>query len=332
MKKTKKVKTQKVLAFDLGGTKVHVGVVDENGRILCERREAIFAERGKTAVINQLASLGNDYLKQFSEIRHVGLASAGPLDPSRGLLLDPTNISNPLEKKKSWGKVHITQILSKKLNRSVTLENDAAAAMLAEHWKGKARGYSNAMILTLGTGLGTGIMCNGKLLRSGRGLHPEAGHIIIKAGDPSAPCGCGNLGCAEAYLSGLSFTRRQRHRFDQKNIQAKDIADMARLGDSQALLAFKEYAELMAIAITNYVVCYSPEIIIFTGSFAEAADLFIPQTKEHLKDLLKRRRVGVDLLPKLAVSALENKAGLLGGAYVALSALQKKKFIALSQN
>lgn len=309
--------SKKVLAYDLGGTKVHVGVVDQKGRLIEDQRVPVNVEGGKNGVIKQLADLGNAYLEKYPEIRHVGMASAGPLDPRHGLLLDPTNLSNPSDKKKSWGKVPITKLLGAKLKRPVTLENDAAAAMLAERWKGEAKGYDNAMILTLGTGLGTGVISNGELLRAGRHLHPEAGHTIIRAGDETAPCGCGNLGCAEAFLSGRSFTRRNRPRFARHDYLAKDITELAHKGDPRALAAFSEYAELMAIAIQNYVVLFCPEIIIFTGSFAEAADLFIPRTKVHLKHFLRRHRVGVDLYPKLAVSSLHNTAGLLGGAYVA---------------
>lgn len=318
------MKKKKVLAYDLGGTKVHVGVVDETGKVLAEQKVPVVVEKGKSAVINQLADLGNEYIKKYPEIRYVGLASAGPLDPKRGLLLDPTNLSNPNDPNNNWGQLHITKILGQKLKRTVILENDAAAAMLAEHWKGKAKKYSDAMIMTLGTGLGTGIISNGELLRSGRYLHPEAGHIIIRHDDKTAPCGCGNLGCAEAFLSGRSFTRRNRPRFARADLMAKDITELAEKGDPRALAAFDEYAELMAITIHNYVVLYSPKIIVFAGSFSEAAHLFTAKTLEHLKVLLKRRRVGVDLMPKLAVSALNNKAGLLGGAYVALQAAQAR--------
>ena len=322
----KKLKTTKVLAYDLGGTKVHIGVVDETGRILVEQRVPVLVEKGKTAVINQLADLGKDLIKLHPEIKYVGLASAGPLDPKRGLLLDPTNLSNPNDPNNNWGKFHITKVLGQKLNRKVILENDTTTTILAKHWKGKAKKYNNAMIMTLGTGLGTGIISNGDLLRSGRYLHPEAGHIIIRSGDQTAPCGCGNLGCSEAFLSGRGFTRRNRPRFARADYLAKDITALAEKGDPRALAAFTEYAELMAIAINNYVVCYSPEIIVFAGSFAEAAHLFIPATIEHLKVMLKRRRVGVDLLPKLAVSSLDNKAGLLGGAYVALKEAKGANF------
>lgn len=306
---------KKVLAYDLGGTKVQVGVVTENGKILESTRVPVAIEKGKTGVIDQLSELGKNFLRQYPEIKKVGFASAGPLDPVRGLLLDPTNLAEP--NGKSWGKVPLASLLSKKLGKPVILENDAAAAILAERWLGRARRFNNAMILTLGTGLGTGIICNGALIRAGRALHPEAGHLILKHADPSAPCGCGNFGCAEAYLSGRNFSRRFSKKLGHK-VSATEIADLARAGEAAALGAFREYAELMAVAIHNYCVSYCPEIIVLSGSFSAASDMFLPATREHLTHLLSRRRVGIDLMPKIAVSSLKNNAGLLGGAFVAL--------------
>jgi glucokinase len=303
----------------LGGTKVAVGVVDSNGKILAEKRVPVVIAEGKKAVLRQLADLGCEFIRNYPSIKRVGIASAGPLDPKKGVLLDPTNFVSAKEPQ-GWGKVPLAGILSKALKRPTVLENDAAASMLAEHWKGAAKGYGNAMILTLGTGLGTGVITNGELLRSGRHLHPEAGHIILKEGDSSAPCGCGNLGCAEAYLSGRNFARRTRTRFGNPKLDGLAVEKLARAGDPRAIAAFDEYARMMAVALQNYVVLFSPEIFVFTGSFAYASDLFLPKTKAHLEDLLKRRRVGIDLMPKLAVSKLDNEAGLLGGAYVALNA------------
>lgn len=312
---TRKTTAKKVLAYDIGGTKVAAGAVDAQGHVLEEIRVPILVELGRDAVLNQLAELGRQLISRHKGISRTGIASAGPLDPDRGILLDPTNFGGP---KGAWGKVPIATILARKLRMPAFLENDAAAAILAEHWVGRAKRYSNAMILTLGTGLGTGIVANGELVRAGRVLHPEAGHIIVNADDASAPCGCGNQGCAEAYLSGRSFARRARVRFGNPDLTAKDIADLARKRDPRALAAFHEYAYVMAVAIHNYAVLYSPEIVVFTGSFAETADLFIDETRRYLETLLARRRIGKDLLPKLAVSSLQNQAGLIGGAYVAL--------------
>jgi glucokinase len=308
------------LAYDIGGTKVAVGVVNARGKVLEEIREPIRVAEGKAAVLKQLADLGKQLITRHHGIGAVGIASAGPLDPAKGLLLDPTNFTSV---EGSWGRVPITRILSTRLKLPVFLENDAAAAILAEHWIGAAKGHKNAMILTLGTGLGTGIIANGQLVRSGRELHTEAGHVIVKFGDQSAPCGCGNLGCAEAYLSGRSFSRRARVSFGSSELNAKDITELARKGDPRARAAFEEYAQIMAIAIHNYVVLYAPEVIVFAGSFAAAHDLFTKSTKDHLKRLLARRRVGVDLMPKLRVSSLHNQSGIIGAAHVAYQRRKK---------
>src|SRR5262249_53220706 len=160
----------KVLSYDLGGTKVAVGVVDEKGKVLDELRVPVVIQEGKTAVIRQLGVLGNELLRKHRGIKRVGMASAGPVDPVKGLLLDPTNFVTAAG---GWGKTPITRLLSEKVKRPVRLENDAAAAILAEHWVGAAKKYDNAMILTLGTGLGVGVIANGELVRAGRRLHPE---------------------------------------------------------------------------------------------------------------------------------------------------------------
>jgi glucokinase len=312
-----KSSAKKVLAYDLGGTKVSVGVVTSKGKVLEEVRVPSVFDKGKAAVFEQLTDLGKQFLGGHPEIRRVGVASAGPLDSAKGLLLDPTNFASA---EGSWGITPFTRILGRKLKKPVYLENDAAASMLAEHWVGAARGCKNAMILTLGTGLGTGIFVNGELLRAGRNLHPEAGHMIVRHGDSSAPCGCGNLGCAEAFLSGRGFSRRARARFGNPDLMAKDVADLARKRDPRALAAFEEYAEILAVALHNYAMMFAPEVVVFTGSFAEAADLFLDSTKRQLEHLLVRRRTGVDMLPRLVISKLQNQAGLVGGAYVALHA------------
>jgi len=272
-----------VLAYDLGGTKVAVGAVNAKGKVLHSLRVPVLLDEGKDAVLRQLGDLGQEILDRFPEIRRVGMASAGPLDPGRGLLLDPTNFARNDVR---WGEVPIVKILERRLKRKVLLENDAAAAILAEHWVGAAKGVDNAMILTLGTGLGTGAICNGELVRSGRWLHPEGGHLILKVDDPTAVCGCGNQGCAEAYLSGNGFARRARILLENPKVDGPSLAALAR-GEStgtgvpreRALALFREYGELLAVAIHNYVMIYSPERVVLTGSFAQASDLFLPDAE-----------------------------------------------------
>ena len=308
--------TQKVLSYDLGGTKVAVGVITDQGVILESVRQPVLLEKGKEAVLDQLTQLGVYYLERHPDIDRIGIASAGPLNPQTGELLDPTNFSSPQGGR--WGRVPLAPILQQRLNRAVILDNDAAAAVLAEHWIGAARGIKNVMVLTLGTGLGTGIICNGHLVRSGRSLHPEAGHLILNLEDQSAPCGCGNWGCAEAYLSGKNFENRMKLQFQDESLTNLELSRRARTGDPAALRAFSNYAYILSVAIHNYIRIYAPEVILFSGSFSKTQDLFLPETRTHLEKLLKRLRSEPDLLPELKLAQLDNDAGLIGGAYLAL--------------
>jgi len=314
--KQKKSTAPLVLAYDLGGTKIAVGVVDYHGEIISVHREPALLKLGKKATLDQLIRLGKEMIDLYPTITNIGIASAGPLDPVKGLLLDPTNFKS---EEGTWGIVPITEILKKALKKPVVLENDAAAAMLAEKWRGHARGYENAMILTLGTGLGTAVIANGSLVRAGRHMHTEGGHMIIKAGDKSALCGCGNYGCAEAYLAGKTFAYRARVILDSPQIDAPQVAARARRGDPEALKMFAEYAEMMATALCNFAVIYCPEVVVLTGSFAAASDLFLTDTKKNLEALLARRNKAMNLTPKIEISSLENQAGLLGGAYIAVA-------------
>ncbi len=305
--------TDIVLAYDLGGTKIAAGVVKHDGTLLKELRVPARMSEGKEAVLNQLVEMGRELIREFPEISAIGVASAGPLDPVTGELMDPHNFAS--EKHGRWGFVPLGKILSTALERPAAVENDAAAAILAEIWLGAARSKKNAVILTLGTGLGVGVICNGTLVRGGRELHPEGGHILLHAGDRNAPCGCGNFGCAEAYLSGRNFERRASKALGS-SVPGAELAERARNGDSKAREFFSEYAVYLAESISVYVRLYYPEVVVLTGSFAKAADLFLPTTRERLAPLLAWSQ-GSNLIPELALSTLENRAGILGGAWVA---------------
>jgi glucokinase len=306
---------ENVLAFDLGGTKLITGIVNQDGQIIEHQKKLIHSGRGPDQLIELMASEAKIFLKKHPEVKKAAIASAGPLDPAKGILLDPTNLKTDGQ---SWGQVQLTAKLGEKLGMSVTLENDAAAAVLACHWLGPGKNCKNLMTLTLGTGLGVGSICNGKLERSGRGLHPEAGHIIIGAGDKTALCGCGNFGCAEAYLSGMNFCKRFSKQHGIERIKGEELLKRAREKDPLVLKAFEEYSHLMAQTIASYVVLYAPENIVFAGGFSASYEFFASQVNEHLFKILARRREGEDLVPKLILADNYEHMVLLGAAAVAL--------------
>lgn len=306
---------EKVLAYDLGGTKVEVGVVDDRGRILASRREFVELQGGKTAVVKQLVALGKGFLQEHKGIKKVGFASAGPLHPFDGVLLDPTNL---VTNGKSWGKVPIVKLLEKGLKKKVLLENDAAAAVGAEHWIGAAKGIDDVLMLTLGTGLGTAAIIDGKLVRAGDSLHTEGGHMIVNYLDRENLCGCGNYGCAEGLLSGTGFQKWARRGLGDETLLNVNIETAARNGDGRSKEMFRQYGLILAAVIQNFVVLYAPKLVVLGGSFANAADLFVPTATERLLQLLERKRENIEMMPKIKVSKLNNHAGLIGAAYLAM--------------
>lgn len=306
-----------VLAFDLGGTKIAAAAVDENGQILREVREKVTFDQGPEGLFEQMARMGQDLCTQY-KCTAGAIASAGPLDPRKGLLLDPTNFKTNGQ---SWGVVSLVDEVKRRLMLPLYLENDAAAAALAERWKGAGQNSENAVVITLGTGIGVGVIANGQLVRSGRYLHPEGGHIIVESEKKEALCGCGNYGCAEAYLSGTNFAALMGSQWGEK-LTGEEIVARARDGDAKASQAFEDYGRRLAQFMRTLIVLFSPEVIILSGGFSMAADLYLPKASAVLSELMERRRQGVDLLPEIKLSPFRQEAGLLGAAWVAFESLR----------
>ncbi|OFZ13595.1 MAG: hypothetical protein A2Z20_09675 [Bdellovibrionales bacterium RBG_16_40_8] len=319
-KKLLKKNFKKVLAFDLGGTKLACAVVNSQGKILEENKILVDLRQGPRSLINQFVELGTPLIKKY-KLKAGAIASAGPLDPIRGILLNPTNLKT---NGASWGVVPLIREVQKKLKIKLQLENDAAAAMWAEHWVGSGRGVANIVIVTLGTGVGVGVLANKKLVRSGRNLHPEAGHIIIDHQNTDSKnaawlCGCGNYSCAEAFLSGVNFTKHLSEKWSEPNLTGEKLVARARRGEEEVLIEFRNYGKRLASFLRSLIVLFSPEKVILSGGFSHAADLFLPTCEARLRELLTTRREGVDLLPQIKVSQFRDEAGLLGAAYVALA-------------
>ncbi len=311
-KKSQKKNFKKILSYDLGGTKVAVAVIDEQGNILEEKRESVLLGDGPKGLLSQLARLGRPFVDQY-RIRKAVIASAGPLDLVRGRLLNATNFKTD---GKHWGVVPLVGPLQKKLGITVALENDAAAAALAEAWVGVGKKSQNLAVITLGTGVGVGVVANGELVRAGRFLHPEGGHLIIEHSEKSWLCGCGNYGCAEAFLSGMNFAKNMSRIWGEAGLSGHDLVVRGRAGEEKVLQAFAEYGERLATLMASLTVLFAPEVIVIAGGFSHASDLFLPSCEARLLELMKGKRAGVDLLPKISISKFQDEAGLLGAAAV----------------
>lgn len=296
------------LCFDLGGTKLKGAYVNGRGRILAEATGSVRQDEGFKGLIELFREVHSSLPQQ--KFGKVAVASAGPLHPQKGILLDPTNFFTGNE---SWGVLPIVKSLNKVFKKKVILENDAAAAALGEKWRGgHGKSAHNLLAMTLGTGVGIGVVANGQLVRAGRGLHPEASHIPINSENKGLPCGCGANGCIEAYLAGTHFSKRLGE------LSGHEAVRLARAGDTKIQAAFKEYGRHLAQAIRSLCVVFAPEVVVLSGGFSHAHDLFLDETRAVLPGLMERYRDGIDMLPKLKVSKLQDDAGILGAAYIAL--------------
>jgi glucokinase len=308
--------TDHFLCYDLGGTKLAAALVTKNGRVVSMTSRAIDQSLGIKGLLAEFVDLAKPHHGQY---RCVSVASAGPLHAGKGVLLDPTNFFTG---KKSWGVIHLVAQLKRLFKKPVFLENDAAAAVLAEGWKGGHGRTKNIVSMTLGTGVGIGALLDGKLARAGRGLHPEASHIPINVEDKNFPCGCGAFGCIEAYLAGSHFVRHLSLRTG-RDLSGDQCRLLAHQGDVLALEAFTEYGKNLALALRSLAVVFAPEVVVLAGGFARSAPFFQPTTERLLPTVLARYREGIDLLPKIRVSKLGDEAGVIGAAYVARLKMKK---------
>ncbi|MGE3680682.1 MAG: ROK family protein [Bdellovibrionales bacterium] len=313
--------TEVYLCYDLGGTKLRAAYVSGEGQILSHLTRPVRQEEGFDGLIALFRQLWQELPAEggIEKPKSVAVASAGPLHPEKGVLLDPTNFFTGSQ---SWGVLPLVEALQKVFETPVILENDAAAAALAEMWKGgHGPAAQNLVTMTLGTGVGIGVIANGQLVRAGRGLHPELSHMPLNAFDPNYPCGCGAYGCIEAFLAGTHFARRvsaiKSGTGVVRELTGHDVVALARSGDQDVCAAFELYGEHLAFAIRALAISFAPEVVTLSGGFSHASDLFLGRTRELLPELLARYRAGIDLLPEIRVSKLQDDAGVLGAAYLA---------------
>lgn len=303
-----------VLALDLGGTKLLLARVDAAGTILQRKKVSVDLTSGPSGLLEQISSAAKSI--QTPKVKALALSSAGPLDPVRGTWLNPTNLKT---EGAAWGEVPVVDRLTKTLNMPCYLENDAACAAIAESWLGHGRDVHNFISITLGTGVGVGVWINGALLRSGRFLHTELGHLILNSQADAAVCGCGNKGCAEAYLSGANFSRLVSNGLEAE-LSGEEILQKAKAGDLEVLQYFDDYAALMALFVRNLVVAFYPQKVIFSGGFSASAPFFIEKAKRRLHGLMAER-LEIEFIPSLLVSAIRGDMGVLGAARVAFTRL-----------
>lgn len=306
-----------VVGVDLGGTNVRAAVVSQQGEIKAWGQTPIEAARGVEQGIQRIQKLIRRVMDQagVEQITGIGFGSTGPIDRARGFIQNPYTLPG-------WENVDIRTPLSRAFDAPLIMENDADAAALGEAWLGSGKGTSRFALVTVGTGVGTAFILDGRIYRGMEGEHPEAGHQVLDPNGP--PCYCGARGCLESLTSGPAIAQSARQlilqhpesslaQYEQsgQTIEAVHVVEAARQGDELAQKIIQQAATYIGLGLVNVILFYLPECIALGGGVMKNYDLFFP----HIQQLLSQHSVVVSTRRvRIAPVSLGNKAGVLGAA------------------
>ncbi len=273
-----------VLAIDVGGTKIITAIIANSGQVMAKEYYLTLADEGPQSVIERIFSAIDRLLSLrnigSSQLASISIAAAGAINSDKGLITSSPNLPG-------WDAVPLRDIIKEKYRVITFLINDASAAALGEHRLGAGRGVSNLIYLTVSTGIGGGIIINGKLYSGQSGGAGEIGHMTIDVNGPR--CNCGNTGCFEVLASGTAVAKEAIRRIRQgersslieivagklENITAEKVEVAARGGDSLALDIISRVAIYLGVGMVNLVNIFNPEMIIVGGGMAKMGDLLL---------------------------------------------------------
>jgi glucokinase len=308
------------IGIDVGGTKVLGGVVTETGEVLTTSRRDTPREGG-SALTQTIADVALELSAQYPVIA-VGLSAAGFVSSDRKTMLATPNIAG-------WNGVQLDAELTALINLPVVLENDANAAAWGERTFGAGKGKENMLMVTVGTGVGGGIIVNGQLLRGAFGIAAEIGHLrVLPEGHL---CGCGARGCFEQYASGNALLRHAREAIAAspdlarnllsrgdgtlEGLTGRAITDAARDGDQVAISAFNTTAQWLGAGIASLSVILDPECVVIGGGVVDAGEILLAPTRAAMERYMPF--AGKHPYPKIIAATLGNEAGLVGAADLA---------------
>ena len=308
------------IGVDVGGTKVLGGVVDESGNVLKTARRDTPREGG--SLLNQaIADVAKELMLDYP-VQSIGVSAAGFVSSDRKTMLATPNIAG-------WNGVNLDDELTRLIGVSVVIENDANAAAWGEAKFGAGIGMKNILMLTVGTGIGGGIIADGALHRGAFGIAAEIGHIRVVP--DGLLCGCGARGCFEQYGSGTSLMRHARELIAENPASAKEllsrdngtieglsgnsITEAAREGDSVALAAFARTGDWLGAGIASLSVVLDPECVIIGGGVVDAGDILLKPIREGVARYMPF--AGKHPYPEIIAATLGNEAGLVGVADLA---------------
>lgn len=309
---------QLVIGVDFGGTNIKGALVNDQGKIIYKVETATLANSGPEAVAGRIGQMINK-LEAFAEAGGqravgIGIGIPGQTDQNKGEVVFAPNLH--------WRHVPLLKYLGQVTSLPILMENDANAAALGEQWCGAGRGSVNMVMITIGTGIGGGLIINGSLYQGSNGCAGELGHTVI---DPKGfLCSCGRRGCLETLTSATAMIRMAKEAIDQgritdlvkpENIDAKDIVMAARAGDEVALEIINFVADYLGMSIGNLINVLNPDTVVVGGGVSKAGEiLFEPLRRSIMKWSLEAPASNVKIIP----AELGNDAGFIGAACLIL--------------
>ena len=291
-------------AIDVGGTKIAIGIVDAQGRILAQDETPTDPELGYQAARARINALLSQLLDACgARVDGIGIGSTGPIDPETGVYGEVGTLPG-------WRGSPLATDLESRFGMRVAVENDADAAALGEATWGAGRGSRNLLYVTISTGIGVGILLDGKLYRGSCGAHPEIGHHVLDASGPL--CYCGANGCWETLASGPALESWMSARHDGA-LSASQICDLAREGNALALQAVQREAHYIGLGLANLVTIFCPQTIVLGGGMLRSADLLLAPALDVVKRICTQ--VPVENT-SIVLAGLGPQSGLLGAACV----------------
>lgn len=305
-----------VLGLDIGGTKLAAGVVDATGRTRSFAVAPTHREEGVRPVLDRLFALAfravDESGADWSGITAVGIGCGGPLDADRGVLLCPLHLPG-------WRDVPVTAWAEAEFGRPAVLENDGTAGAAGEHSFGAGAGLRHMVYLTLSTGVGGGLVIDGRLHRGAAGNGGELGHLTIdRAGRQCR--GCGRRGCLEAYVSGTSIAERAAEA-GFPDATAAEVQAAAAAGDPVATKVWDETTDALTCGLVSIVNLLEPELVVLGGGVTRAGDHLIAPVRAGVKAAAMTPAArAVDIVP----AALGDRVGVVGAAAVAFERLMDR--------
>jgi glucokinase len=314
-----------LLGIDLGGTNVKVAVVTRDGVVIAKEKVKTHAKRGLDHVIQTMADAALGLLAKSgidkSAILAAGIGAPGPMNWQTGIVYAPPNLPG-------WKDVPLAQLMQDRLGIRSFVDNDANCACYGEFWRGAGRDVQHMCLMTLGTGVGGGIVIWGRLLRGLDGTAGEIGHMTVEHN--GRPCGCGSHGCLEAYASATGLVRTAMEGLDNgvetalrgflpDDVTSRTIAELARDGDLFCTSVVQETGRWLGVAAADLINLLNPEMIAFAGGLADAGDILFDPIRGTAKAMafeVPARRA------RIVRAELGTNAGVIGAAGCALHRLE----------